>query len=370
MRKGQQVIASSVENRIVTEEDLLNAHNIALEKWRVIGKDLNSWETTLKDKEGNILVTPNYQVKLKLDNRDYKKEVENLIQELKEDFKKQSPIVPKKRYSTCYKKLLQINIFDLHLGKISWKEEVGASYNLKIAKELFLEAVLHFKQVAIREKVERILFPIGNDFFNADKAHPFNSTTKGTPQEEDVRWQEVFRTGRQIVIQAIDELQEIAPVDVIMVPGNHDYERNFYLGDTLECWYYNNKNVTIVNTPSPRKYYKYGQVLLGFTHGNEEKITDLPNIMAQEVPKLWGDSQVREFHLGHIHSSKSRAFLPTTELQGTVIRHMSSLTGTDSWHHKKGYVRNRRAAEAYLWDYKGFLEGIRYFNIQYNVEDD
>jgi hypothetical protein len=72
-----------------------------------------------------------------------------------------------------------------------------------------------------------------------------------------------------------------------MVPGNHDYERNFYLGDSLEGWFYNNPNVTVDNSANPRKYYKYGQVLIGYTHGNEEKVTDLPLIMAHERSTDW-----------------------------------------------------------------------------------
>ena len=34
---------------------------------------------------------------------------------------------------------------------------------------------------------------------------------------------------------------------------------------------------------------------------------------------------------------------------GVTVSVLPSLSGTDSWHYKKGYVKNNRAAEAYLW---------------------
>ncbi len=45
---------------------------------------------------------------------------------------------------------------------------------------------------------------------------------------------------------------------------------------------------------------------------------------------------------------------------GTIIRILPSLSGTDSWHHEKGYVGNTRAAQAYAWGrdtgYKGHFQ--------------
>jgi hypothetical protein len=33
------------------------------------------------------------------------------------------------------------------------------------------------------------------------------------------------------------------------------------------------------------------------------------------------------------------------------VRVLPSLSGTDAWHYRKGYVGSMRAAEAYLWSY-------------------
>ena len=45
---------------------------------------------------------------------------------------------------------------------------------------------------------------------------------------------------------------------------------------------------------------------------------------------------------------------------GTIIRILPSLSGTDAWHHEKGFVGNTRAAQAYAWGketgYKGHFQ--------------
>ena len=363
MKLKTKSISSEITDRIVTVDGLLEAHNISLDNWDIEKQIVNTWEVGTKGPDGNILTTPLFQVKIWLNSKT-EPIIKNIREEFVEDLKRLSPKIEKIKYKSKIDKdplLLELNIFDLHLGKISWSEETNQEYNLEVASDIFNQCIEEFIQETSNKNIEKIIFPIGNDFFNSDKSHPFNSTTKGTPQEEDTRWQKTFRLGRQLLVDAINKLTNIAPVDIIMVPGNHDFERNFYLGDSLEGWFYNNKNVTVDNSANPRKYYEYGEVLIGYTHGNEEKIIDLPLIMANEKPKEWAMSTFREFHLGHEHRKKEIKFKSTEEYQGVVIRYFNSLSATDSWHHKRGYIGAKRSAEALLWDKTKGLKNNLYF---------
>jgi hypothetical protein len=360
-----KVIASEVLSRIVTVDQLLNIYNISLEDWEIERQIVNTWEVGAKGPDDKIVTTPLFQVKVWLKSKREIRTLESIRQEFLEDLKALSPKVgglhAKKGVSKS-SRLLQINIFDLHLGKIAWEKEVGANYDLDIASERFNNCIDHFIATAKGYNISRIILPIGNDFFNSDKAHPYNATTAGTPQEEDTRWQKTFRTGRSLVIENVNKLTQIAPVDIVMVPGNHDFEKTFYLGDSLEGWFHNNENVTVNNSPNPRKYYSYGKVMIGFTHGDKEKIADLPLIMAQENPVEWGVTTYREFHLGHFHHKKEIKYKSTEEYQGVVIRFMSSLSGTDAWHHSKGYISAKKSAEALIWDPENGLDAQLYFN--------
>lgn len=348
-----KVISSEIVDRVVNEQQLLDLYNISLDEWEVEKKVINTWESGAKGPDGSTLITPLFQVKVWLKSKKEVKELHQIKEEFVEELKKISPKIPKlprNQKSSDSKYLLQINIFDLHFGKMAWEPETGHNYSIKIATQLFNDCIDEFITDVKDLPLEGILLPIGNDFFNSDKAHPFNSTTKGTPQEEDTRWQNTFKLGRQMLVENINKLAQIAPVTVMMVPGNHDFERNFYLGDSLEGWFYNNENVTVDNSPSPRKYFMYKNILLGFTHGDQEKVSDLPLLMAQEAPLEWASTKYREVHLGHVHHKREIKYKSAQEYQGVIVRYMSSLSATDSWHFRKGFVNSKRTAEAYLWD--------------------
>ena len=75
----------------------------------------------------------------------------------------------------------------------------------------------------------------------------------------------------------------IAPVDVLIVSGNNDEERSFYLGEVLSALYSNTDRIFVDNSAKKRKYYSYGNVLLGLTHGYHEKLKELKDLMAYEV---------------------------------------------------------------------------------------
>jgi hypothetical protein len=215
--------------------------------------------------------------------------------------------------------------------------------------------VKHYKN-----EIDEILLPIGNDLFNIDNKH--STTTAGTPQQVDSRWQQMFYKAKELFIKNIDELSKIAPVKVLMVSGNHDYQTVFYLGAVLEAYYSNNGRVHIDNSPTQRKYHKYGINLIGFTHGNEEKHQDLGLIMATEKPDLWASTKCRQIHLGHFHSRKTTKYLDVQEFQGFTIRVLPSLSGTDAWHNSKGYM-SMKSGVAFLYDKDNGLVGEFSHNI-------
>ncbi len=71
--------------------------------------------------------------------------------------------------------------------------------------------------------------------------------------------------------ESIEELMKIK--NLVYIKGNHDEDKIFYMGVALEIAYENSPKVIIDNTRLQRKYYKYGQNLFGFAHGDKEKKT-------------------------------------------------------------------------------------------------
>lgn len=339
--------------RITSLDQLIKQCKIDLTIWDIDRHVVNKWEVGVKDETGKIITEPLYQVKCWLKKKaapvlNLITQKAAIIAELKAgDYNKPFEVIDSPDPEEGV--MLMINIFDLHFGKLAWHEE-SENYDYKIATSHFKSALADLAKKASGFKIEKILFPVGNDFFNSDTAFPFPATTAGTPQSDDIRWQQLFREGRKIIIEGINYLSQIAPVEVITVPGNHDFARTFYLGDLLEVVYENSTRVKIDNSPKNRKYFQYGKNLIGLTHGNEEKYADLALIMATEQPHLWADTNFRTWFLGHLHTAKTISYKATEEVKGVTIRNMRSMSGTDAWHHKKGYVGNIGGADAFIFD--------------------
>jgi hypothetical protein len=251
--------------------------------------------------------------------------------------------------------LLEFAPFDLHWGKLAWAEEAGDDYDMKEACSALNKSIDYTLQAASKYPISRIVFPFGNDFFQIDNEQ--NTTTSGTLQDTDSRFKKILREGRKVVIETIEKLKKIAPVDVVIVTGNHGGISEYMLGDLLDVKYENDKNVTINNCASNRKYYSFGENLIGYTHGNEEKVLDLVGIMATEQSQKWSQSKHRFWHLGHLHMMQAR------ELQGVKVEWLPSLSATDAWHKKKGYVNNTRGVVSSLYDKKMGLVHRIFFNL-------
>lgn len=255
-------------------------------------------------------------------------------------------------------------IFDLHIGKLAWGQETGEDYDYKIAMNRFRFALEDMIYKASTYNVERILFPVGNDIYNSDKAFPFPQTTAGTPQMDDLRWQKLFRVGVQLITEAIIRLAKIAPVDVITVFSNHDHERVFYLGETLTAVFNSHPNVFVDNTPPMRKYYRWGDVLIGLAHGHNEKPADLPLIMSSERSKEWGITTYRYWILGHLHRTMKFATGLAKDYRGVNVMYVTSPSATDAWHSSKAFTGAIKGAEGFVFNGEEGLIGTVIHNIK------
>lgn len=242
----------------------------------------------------------------------------------------------------------EISLPDIHYGKLH-------SLTLEQVEEQYMRIVKELWQKAAGLDIEKFILPIGNDGMNSEGMR--RTTTKGTPQEESAGWKDTFRGYWQLITQAVDYLKERAPVDIIVVSGNHDYERMFYAGDVLAGWYRNDANVTVDNSYESRKYYEYGTNMIMFTHGDKEKPADMPLIMATEKPEMFARTSHREVHCGHLHKEM------VNEYRGIKVRFIPSICPNDEWHKQMGYEA-KRTGQAYIWNKSTGLEGYLQANVR------
>lgn len=340
-----------VERRVKTLEDLIREAKIDTAEWEVERFTCNKWEVALKlgeKKKESVHVQDLWQVKATLVRRKDALLLREIGDEIIRQVKTHAPVVARishqKPKEPC---LAEIAFFDLHLGKLAWGMESGQNYDLKIATELYLKTLSTIVDRVSSFEVERFVFPVGNDFFNVNSSD--NETFAGTPQSEDDRWKKTFAKGWSLMADSIELLSKKAPVDVIVIPGNHDFESAFYMGEVLSARFSKDKNVNVDNSPPLRKYYRYGANLIGFAHGKDEKLAQLPMIMATENAQEFAATKYREWHVGDQHRKKEYQWLATSEEKGVTVRILRSLAATDEWHYRKGYIGNIRAGEAFIW---------------------
>jgi predicted phosphodiesterase len=343
------------KTRIHTLEELVEYFKIDLVLWEVERWVANKWEMGYKDKDDKAQVEQLYQVKAFLKKRKEVEDSRNEVEELKKLAETWSPS-PEPHRVVCYPDdlLLEVNFPDAHLGKLAWGVETGhGNYDVKIAESVFWEALETILDRTRHHRFNQIIFVIGNDVLNSDDIE--GRTTSGTYVSSDARYHKTFAAVRNLKIRATERLRKIAPVKIIVVPGNHDKLSSWHLGDSLECYFHNYTDVEIDNSPQVRKFHQHGQVGLMFTHGHKGKRTDYPLLMAAEQPQMWGTTKFREVHTGHTHMTK------TDEQHGVRVRVLPALCAPDDWLAENAFVGNLRNAEGYVWSpNEGLIEQVYY----------
>jgi len=99
----------------------------------------------------------------------------------------------------------------------------------------------------------------------------------------------------------------------------------------LAAYFERDKRVIIETSPGKYFYRRFGNTLIGITHGDKTKMADLPGIMATDRAQDWGQTQHRYWWTGHIHHTRHQEF------RGCFVESFNTLAASDAWHHESGY---------------------------------
>ena len=249
--------------------------------------------------------------------------------------------------------LAVISPTDFHWGKYGDVYECGEKYDRPTARERLISSTEKVLGMVTKYgRPEKIIIGIGSDFFNADTYHA--TTTKGTPQDNDGNMSEILTTGCEMMSDYIDLLRQVAPVEMVLMSGNHDQLLSISLHLYLQAWYRNCSDVTTIRSGHARQYIIYKNNLLCFHHGDSvSKTSDLARLAAIEASKAWGTCDHHMVFTGHLHYEK------VVEDRGFIRYQLPSLSGEDKWHARKGYTGNRKIIDAVLVDgSEGILSAI------------
>ena len=360
----------------MTVDELLEVHGVDLSVWEVDRIKVNKWGVTSKmgsaqNGDERLEAAQNYQIAAWLVRRKERPEVilaeaaDSIIDSISQVVaKKTENWTPPKSHSAFHSgeadpdRMLEVSIFDLHMGKLCWAEETGhEDWDSKIGASAALTALDDLLQFF--PNYGRIWLPLGHDFFNSDGPGENDSggrTTKGTNQDEDSRWAKSLNTGIDVALEIVERCKKFAPVDVTIMRGNHDEQRCVFMGRLLSEVYKHDPHVEVDATLGMLKNYQWGNNFLATCHGQLESQQKVVTECAIKFP-TFGGSQWREIHTGHGHRMRNAGMvIDGMEEQSVRWRMIPSLTGVDSYHSRNLY-HNHPAAECYLWDKENLYMG-------------
>lgn len=235
---------------------------------------------------------------------------------------------------------LVVSPTDLHWGLYSAASEVSDPYNRAEARR---RLCAHTENIIGRlpGKPTRIVSVLGSDWFNIDGSKP--TTTKGTPQDIDGSPVEILESGCMMAVEHIDTLRQVAPVEVVIAPGNHDEHASQMLRLFLMAWYRNAKDVTVSASAKSRAYSVHGRTLMAFHHG-QVKPGRIATCMAAEAREDFKRTHYRLAFCGHMHHHSVKEQGGVTHIQ------LPALVGQSKWEHDQGFADGEPALVCCLVD--------------------
>ena len=276
-----------------------------------------------------------------------------------ETIREAAPKYPKLHKVNKYKKpvCFVVSPSDIHVGKL------GYDYNLKVVKERFMTAIYGIVQKALLFEVEKIIYVGGNDSIHIDNLN--RTTTSGTPQDTDGSIFNMFNLAFELNKEALELLRTIAPVHYVHCMDNHSNKMSWCLSKAIEAYYSDADNITFDNSELHRKYAQYGISLIGFSHGDGAKDTQLADLMKKEAKQAWSNCHHGVWILGHLHhliqkkNNKLTAkeygdvtvFRKSDRTKDSIdIHYCHSISGTDTWHEKKGFLGSPKGIDGFIFD--------------------
>jgi len=232
----------------------------------------------------------------------------------------------------------------------SWEEETGENYDLDIAYNLLTKAFNRL--VESTPNSEYALLANLGDYFHIDDTR--NETLRsGNRLDVDSRYPKILKTGLKLIINIIQKLLIKHKYIIIRnAIGNHDPHTTYFLNEYIRAWFCDNPRIIIEDDVKTFWFYKFGKNLIGITHGDTCKLTDLPEIMASDAAEYWSDTEFRYWYIGHVHHMQKKEF------RTCIVESFGTLAAKDVWHYSSGYRSQRNIKYKVLHkDYGEIQEG-------------
>ncbi|MAD93954.1 MAG: winged helix-turn-helix domain-containing protein [Rhodobacteraceae bacterium] len=230
-----------------------------------------------------------------------------------------------------------LTITDFHLGMKAWKDSDGEDWDLKIARNVFLNSI-HDMLNASPKSGTGILNQLG-DFLHWDGLVQVTPTA-GHHLTGDDRYSKLVELSISVMTEAVHlMLKKFGKVVVVQAEGNHDLASSVWMRKFIKHRFEDEPRVEVIDNEFPYYAYQHGDIMLGFHHGHKMKMAQLQKLFASEprFRKMWGDSNHAYIHCGHLHHER------LLDDAGATIEQHPTLAARDNYSSSNGYVSQRGA---------------------------
>lgn len=329
---------------IRTAEGACDYCGVDLDEWRISKKIVNFWD---------MGENRNWQVKVWLDKRhsiDVDVAMERLLERIpKFEYSAYRPAACSTREKSG--NMAVIANFDVHLGKLAWDVETGqGDYDMKISVDNFNHVTDVNLNRVMMFNPEKIIFVLGQDMMH------YENLEGVTPQgrnilDTDGRLSKLQDTAIDVCINNILKCRAVAPVEVILVQGNHDSTSSLWLAKVLRAWFREDKHVEVDCEPRLRKARLWGKTFLGLAHQiAPAKMAYNALEFSTKFKEMWGKAEYRECLFGHKHKKNVWAVGSVATHGQMMFRQLTALSPIDFWHYENMFVDAVPGGEAMVYN--------------------
>lgn len=287
--------------------------------------------STLYNKDGEVV---SQWVKTTLDHERQIEMLKSVVDGLRGEFEPEKASTAK---PICDSQLASLYVItDYHLGQLSWADETGADWDLKIAEDMLVD---WFKSaIEASPKAHTAIFGQLGDFLHYDSLLTVTPTSKHV-LDASARYPQMVRVAiraiRRIIAMLLDKHEN---VHIIMAYGNHDLASSVWLREMLADKYADEPRVTVDNSATPFYAYEHGQTSLFFHHGHNKKLADISKTFAGQYREIFGRTRYSYAHMGHLHHIHAK------EDAMMLVEQHPTLAAKDAHSAHGGYISNRGAS--------------------------
>jgi hypothetical protein len=288
--------------------------------------------SVLKNSRGEVVME---WVKTSKDNDLYLEALTTAAKALTEEIK---PVDPVKLSKSPRKSKLcnQYTLTDYHLGMMSWGEETGGNWDMKIAENML---VAWFEEsIASSPNAEQAIFAQIGDFLHWDGMDAVTPASKHV-LDADTRFNKLVRVAIRVIRRVIDMLlNKYSQVHIIMAEGNHDPASSVWLREMLNAFYDNEPRVSVDTNPDPYYHFQWGKCALFYHHGHKRNANNLDAVLVSKFKGPYGSSDYIYAHTGHLHHQKQ------LETLLMIVEQHQTLAAKDAYASRGGWASGRSSS--------------------------